>query len=96
METIKFKDRWFGTCDIMEYVDEHPKKKFDHAFFKGVGAPFVSFIVSDFEPGEAFVQLDEEGMHDWHTNLPNGWQRLVVGQCAWICRKNNRYILITG
>jgi len=77
---------------IMEYADAHPNHVLNATTFQdGRGH---SLVASEFMPDVAFLEMDANDAYIW-CHAPNGWER-VREYNGWVCRKNNRYIYITG
>lgn len=83
-----------GTTDIMDYADAHPNEYFDYTDVRSSKTNFGRLMVSEHEPSESELECDHLGLTEWH-DLYNGWQRTSNCIGVWVCRKNERYIIIT-
>lgn len=83
-----------GTMDIMEYADAHPNEYFDYTDVRSSKTNYGKLMVSEYEPTDTDKAGEAEGLMYWH-DLPNGWQRESNMEGVWVCRKNDRYIIIT-
>ena len=98
METIKRIDlatRGSYTTGVVDYANEHPDARFDHTEVYDASGRYC-LMVSEYEPTDTDRECEEHGLTEWH-DVCDGWQRTGDANAGvWVCRKGERYIIITN
>lgn len=91
---IVFKSNAIGTTDVMDYADEHPNEYFDCTIVHSEHTDYGHLFVSEFNCSKIDLEAFNDPSTIWEK-LYNGWQRHYSSFATWICRKNERYLIIT-
>ena len=86
-----------GTCDVMDWVDEHPE-----VILKAVQIKLkhgLVAVVSDKDHTMSDIEeqwkVETEDLEIVPHKLYNGWERIGNNRFGWLCKKGDKLIYIT-
>ena len=82
------------TTGVMHYADEHPEVRFQNTEVYDAQGRYC-LMVSEYDPTDTDRTGEAIGAIVWY-DVADGWQREQTIAGVWVCRKGERYIIITN